>query len=109
MLKDMTAHSPEESIVALAEWHVDDFEFMGRPTDMRWSEAREALQRKLQWKEWESTEYMNLGTQTKQWHNGSVTLEQKSFLDTLEPIEIDFAGREDSGALASSEVTQYRG
>ena len=88
VLLDRAATGNEVTISA-ACWHVDDFEFAGRATNKRWTAARDQVKQALKWQEWERDDYVQLWVRTRQRMDHSVCLEQRSYVLSIEPIEID--------------------
>ena len=97
----------DDYVVALAAWHVDDFEFAGRQGDTRWDNLKVKLKEAIKWTEWETDEYVQLGVKTRQLRDHSFLLDQKNYVMDIEEIDISPVRKKQSqDAATDAEKTQ---
>ena len=63
-LDELVAAKGDLDIVAIAGSHVDDFLLGGKEADPRWIEAREQIEKRFQWKVWETGKFMQTGSRS---------------------------------------------
>ena len=60
----------------------------GRKSEASWEEFQRRLHNKLEWSEWEQGHLRMIGVDVSQLHDGSYGMDQKAYVDNIDPAEI---------------------
>ena len=85
---------------AIISGHVDDFMMVGSPSDRYWTEAREAIQAKFRWGEFEYDKFTQCGVQVERTKEG-FTLSQSRYMEQVKEIPLSQERRRDRQAPAT--------
>ena len=90
--------------------HVDDFLFSGSPTDEVWLAIEKAIKEEFRWSDWEEGRFVQCGVLIEQEQDGSYSLSQKHYVESIPAINIRASRkRERNAATDDLEKTQLRG
>ena len=85
------------------------FIFGGDPNDPRWVQAREQIQNRFDWKEWEASSFMQTGVKFQQKEDHSFVADQIEYVKTLEKVDISpERGKEKDASTTDEEKSQMR-
>ena len=89
--------------------HVDDFLFGGDDGDTVHQQLMAAIQKRFSWGTWESTPFVQCGVRITQHEDYGFTLDQDTFVETIEPVHINRdRARQLDASTTKAEQSQMR-
>ena len=85
-LVNETSQRPQLQVLV---FHIDDFMLAGRKGGVGWEEFQRRMHNKRKWSEWEQGHPRKTGVDVSQLQDGSFVMDQKAYVDNIDPAEIE--------------------
>ena len=108
--KLVKATSQGRQLQVLVLFHIDDFMLAGRQGEAGWEEFQRRMHNKWEWSGWEEGHLRMTGVDVSQLQDGSFLMDQKVYVDNIDPAEINPERRKTPEAsLAERDTSTLRG
>ena len=103
-----TSQGPQLQVLVL--FHIDDFMLAGRRGEAGWEEFQWRMHTTWEWSEWEQGHLRVTGVDVSQLQDGGFVMDQKVFVDNIDPAEIKLERRKTPEAsVTEREKSTMRG
>ena len=103
-----TSQGPQLQVLVL--FHIDDFMSTGHTGEAGWEEFQRRMHNKWKWSEWEQGHTRMTGVDVSQLQDGSFVMDQKAYVENIDPAEINLEPRKTPEAsVTEQEKSMLRG
>ena len=108
--KLVTFEDGKPILKAIVLFHIDDFLLAGKLGEEAWERFKEVMRNRWKWSEWERDHLRMTGVDVAQLRDHSFVLDQKAYVDNIDPAEIKPERRKVSDAATTeNEKSMLRG